>query len=383
MKLFFLSTLFQLFVTSTFSQFIPEDSLYLGQTPPQCASKIFNLSVTPGFFAAERMTISKDGRNIYYHELNGYSDTTKGRVKNYSYVNNKWTGPFILFEGLAAPVLSVTGDTIYVQNGKFETFFAVKNAGRWSNPKRLLKNINYTHYFQVTNNGHFYFCSKPEKGIGGIDRCMMSIHGCDTAVSSLGLPLNTETDDMDFFVSRDESFIIIIGGGAKSLLISYHKRDGRWTNPKSLDFQIKSVHDKYFWAPFITDDNRYLFFSKFPTLPNNRICWIRIDNLIDSLKHTNFVPYLKNQLKDQTTSPGHPISFSIPDSTFIDDDGNKTLSYTATLSNDQPLPAWLSFEPGKCAFSGTPAEKGELMIKVVATDTAKDSASCTFQLLTR
>ena len=115
----------------------------------------------------------------------------------------------------------------------------------------------------------------------------------------------------------------------------------------------------------------------------NRICWARIDNLIDSLKHINFVPYLKDQIKDQTRSLDHLFHFLIPGNTFIDDDGNKTLIYSATLSNDKPLPSWLSFELSTGILSGTPTEIGELGIKVIATDTAKASVSCTFQLLIR
>jgi hypothetical protein len=43
----------------------------MGQTPPGNTPKIFPLSVKPGFFAAERIAISNDGKDIYYTEIQG------------------------------------------------------------------------------------------------------------------------------------------------------------------------------------------------------------------------------------------------------------------------------------------------------------------------
>ena len=40
-----------------FAQAIPEDSLYLGQTPPGNIRKVFNLTADQGYFAAEKIAI--------------------------------------------------------------------------------------------------------------------------------------------------------------------------------------------------------------------------------------------------------------------------------------------------------------------------------------
>jgi hypothetical protein len=106
--------------------------------------------------------------------------------------------------------------------------------------------------------------------------------------------------------------------------------------------------------------------------------WVKIDNIIDSLRHTNFVPYLNYQIPGQSFQAGQLCSYTFPDSTFIDDDGNNTLTYSATLSNGNPLPAWLSFDPDTRTFTGTSAETINLNIKVKATDSANVSVSCTF-----
>ena len=58
------------------------------------------------------------------------------------------------------------------------------------------------------------------------------------------------------------------------------------------------------------------------------VYWVQIDNLIESLRHTNFAPYNRKLVPAQTDTVGHLISFTLPDSTFVDDDGNNTLTDT-------------------------------------------------------
>jgi hypothetical protein len=50
------------------------------------------------------------------------------------------------------------------------------------------------------------------------------------------------------------------------------------------------------------------------------------------------------------------------------------------LSNGNPLPAWLSFDPVTKTFSGVPTLAGNVNVKVTATDSANASVSCTFSI---
>jgi len=108
--------------------------------------------------------------------------------------------------------------------------------------------------------------------------------------------------------------------------------------------------------------------------------WVKVDNIIDSLKLTNYTPYLVNQIPNRSDSVGVEFIYTIPDSTFIDDDGNNTLSYTATLSSGGALPSWLNFNPGTKTFSGTPTTVDSIRIKVTATDTANAIAVGEFSI---
>jgi hypothetical protein len=141
------------------------------------------------------------------------------------------------------------------------------------------------------------------------------------------------------------------------------------------------------WATTISPDHKYLFYSSlinYSSPYTYGTYWIRIDNIIDSLKHTNFVPYAKCPIPTQKGSVGVLFNFTVPDSIFYDDDGNNTLTYSATLSNGSPLPSWLSFDSLTRTFSGTPLTPTSAIhtinIKVIATDTARASGSCVFNL---
>lgn len=384
MRLLLVISMFVFSSMSLYAQAIPPDSLYLGQTLPGNTPKIFNFAVNRGSFAAERIAISNDGREIYYSEVRSYYPAAGDTIKYYSYSNSKWSGPFNLFPGYLAPALSVTGDTMYFQNANiqnsssvYETFISVKNGLNWSSPQRILSNLNSAHYLQVTNNDNYYISSISSPTVGASDWCKLLIDGVDTSALSLGQLLNSGVDNLDFFISKDETFIILAKGG---LQISYRKNDGSWTNPKNLGSKIN--FGLGMWGPYVSPDNKYLFYTTGTKqdYSDTYVHWVRIDALIDSLKHTNFTPYLKNQIKNQTDTVGHSFNFTIPDSTFFDDDANSTLTLSAKLSNGTPLPSWLSFNPDTRTFFGIPtqAKVFPIMVTVTAKDTANASASSTF-----
>lgn len=369
---------------SLYPQAIPSDSLYLGQTPPGDTPRIFSLSVNRGSFAAERITISNDGKEIYYSEVRSYYPAAGDTIKYYSYSNSKWGGPFNLFSGYLAPALSANGDTMYFQNANiqnsssvYETFISVKNGLNWSNPQRILSNLNSAHYLQVTNYGNYFISSISNPTVGASDWCKLLIDGGDTTAISLGQLLNSGGDNLDFFISKDETFLILAKGG---LQISYRKNDGSWTNPKSLGSKIN--FGLGMWGPYVSPDNKYLFYTTGTKqdYSDTYVHWVRIDGLIDSLKHTNFSPYLKYQIPNQKDTVGNLFNFTIPDSTFFDDDPNSTFTFSAKLSNGTPLPSWLSFNPGTRTFSGIPtqAKVFPIMVTVTARDTANASAPATF-----
>jgi hypothetical protein len=189
---------------------------------------------------------------------------------------------------------------------------------------------------------------------------------------------NTTQTWGDPFVSPDESYIIFKsiraeGFGGNDIYISYKKLNGTWTNPKNLGSKINTQYDET--SGDITPDGKYMTFGS-----NKDMRWVSA-GFIDSLKHTNFIPYLKNQIPQQYDTVGVPFNLVIPDTTFIDDDGNNTLTYSATLGDGSPLPSWLNFNQQTRAFWGTPTTAVTSTIKITVTDNDSVKASCLFNIV--
>jgi hypothetical protein len=382
LKSILISAFFVFLASACIAQKLPTGNSYLGEAPPGNTPKAFPLKVGEGFFAAERIVISSDGRNIYYSEIKGYYPIRGENIKRYTFSDGKWTGPFDLFVGYA-PSLSLTEDTMYLERkgpgNKSETYISVRNRSGWANPKRILTKLDKAHYYQVTKNGDSYVSSISVNGAGLNDWCRVIITGADTTASSLGRPLNTGGENLDFFVSPDESYMIVTNRPA--LAICYRKDDGTWTNPrvfgKKIDFGLGS------WGPWVTSDNKYMFYTTGtkPDYSDVKVFWVRIDSLIDSLKNTNLSPYLKSLIPNQVAVAGQPFTFTVPDNIFFDDDSKVPLTYSAQLLNGNPIPAWIVFDPATKTFSGTPAVAGELTVIVVVTDPEKATAYCPVKIV--
>jgi len=363
---------------TVFSQPIPPDSLYLGQTPPGSTPMVFELPVSSGLQPVERITITSDGKEIYYGEQDTWPPVIK-RIKYFKYVNNAWQGPVVVFEGFVCPALSVNDSIMYMQkdlDGVACTYYSTRTITGWSVPVRLLSTNQQVHYFQQTNLNNYYFASTVPN-TSNSDICKLIISNSDTIIQGLGLPINTSAIENDFFIARDESYIIVFRlRSPYDLFISYNNGNGSWTNPKSLGTKINTPN--YDCSPFVTNDNKYLFFTR--GMSSYYTYWVKVDQLIDSLKYTNFVPYVKNLIPDQTVTVGQSFNYTISDSTFFDDDGNNTLTYGAKLANGNPLPTWLTFDTITRTFDGIPTIVQTLLIKVTATDTAGATASATFKI---
>ncbi len=387
-KTLILSTLFSVLAVSVPAQTVPTASMYLGQQVPGTTPKILQLQVTPGLAAAERIAITSDNREIYYGELDNWPSTVQ-RIKYYKYSGTGWQGPFVAFEGYIAPSLSANDSIMYMQknlnnNTLSCTFYSRKTAAGWSVPQRLLSMNRNTHYFQESGLKNFYTASSPTSTGAATDLCKLNIRNGDTTIQNLGKPVNTTATENDLYVARDESYIIFcrfIEGSASDLYITYKTANGRWTNPKTLGTQVNTPNPNWEACPYVTNDNKFLFFMRGGNaLSSYAIYWVAVDHLLDSLRQTNFSPYLRYSIQNLTFGTGRANRFAIPDSTFIDDNGNNTLTYTASLSNGTPLPPWLTFNPDSACFEGTPRETGSFMIKVMVTDPEGATAMTPFTL---
>lgn len=105
-------------------------------------------------------------------------------------------------------------------------------------------------------------------------------------------------------------------------------------------------------------------------------------NFALQIANVNDAPVVGTTLGAQTAQSGTAWSFSVPAGAFVDIDAGDILSYSARLTNGNPLPTWLSFDSQTRRFSGTPtnANLENLSLQVTAVDTSGASVSQQFGL---
>jgi VCBS repeat-containing protein len=96
----------------------------------------------------------------------------------------------------------------------------------------------------------------------------------------------------------------------------------------------------------------------------------------------NTPPIVSQPIAAQSKQSGQNFTFAIPNGTFTDADQNDVLTLSAQLSDEQPLPSWLSFDPLNNTLAGTPqtSEAGVWQIQVTATDSYGASINSVFDL---
>jgi len=349
---------------SLIAQKIPADSLYLGQSLPGSDPKAFDLEVTSGTFAAERIAISKDGAEIFYSEVKSYYPVTGDKIRYYKYENNKWSKSQILFEGFFAPALSLTGDTLFVEHEP-NMYFSVRQKNSWSAPKQFFSSIESAHYLQVTNKGNFYISAKSASSVGASDWSKIQFTGKDTVAKSLGFPVNRVVDELDFFIAKDESYMITCPQGP--ICISYPNAKGGWFNGRYLSNKINFGISG--WGAYVSPNGKYLFYTTGTKMDYSdvHVYWVSMGNMVDSMKNTNLPPYVKNKPMPQTAAVGKMFSFVVPDDAVCDDDGN-SIRYEVLSLDSSPMPAWLSFDPQTKTLSGTPETAGNVTLRFNAYD---------------
>ena len=99
-----------------------------------------------------------------------------------------------------------------------------------------------------------------------------------------------------------------------------------------------------------------------------------------TVENINDIPEVSIALAEQVASEDIAFSFTIPEGSFSDADGD-TLSYVATLDDGSNLPSWLHFDETTQTLSGTPSniEVTVYNIKVTAFD-GEESVSDIFQI---
>jgi hypothetical protein len=353
---------------------------YFGQTPPGDSAIIFEPGIISKAGRFEHAAIfSRDGKEFYFSETP--DDWVFRNTWIRKHLNNVWTeekpASFSTRHIGGESTISYTNDSLIYTDGT-DLWIVIRNDSGWNDPFKLplvINSFDVQWHPTIASNGNIYFSSK-----GNIYISEKKNNQYQTP-ELLPAPVNSSYWDADPVIAPDGSYIIFNSNrpgssGDADLYISYRRSDGNWTNPKNLGARINS--EKMDDASSVTPDGKYFFFSR-RTNQECDIYWVR-SNFIDSLKHTNFIPYSKTPIPDQTDTAGCSINYIIPDKTFVDDDGNNTLTYSAVLSDDSPLPLWLGIDSTTGTFTGMPTKPGTFSIKVTARDNINATVSSTFTM---
>lgn len=280
------------------SKFWNSPQAYLGQRPPSDTPQIFALPLLAqrDTFAFDRVAWSDDGKEFYYPSNNSWFDSKNSKIRYFKYDGGKWNGPFILNEHYYAPTFSVDGQTLYLEGGQRDSLFSQvwqshRTSKGWSKPELYLKEPYGLYDFMPTASGVCYIGSNQHPGkrrdFSDYDICTLKMKSGDTTVTTLGEPVNTPAFDGDFFVARDESYIIISAKETKDfeceLWISFRRRENSWTAPVSLGPLINDgvAHR---WGEYVSPDGKYLFYSRGTSPKDCHIYWVRFDRLLNQLK---------------------------------------------------------------------------------------------------
>jgi hypothetical protein len=90
--------------------------------------------------------------------------------------------------------------------------------------------------------------------------------------------------------------------------------------------------------------------------------------------------YVNSPIKNENVVKEVAFSFTFPDTAFVTDDADKTMTYTVSTGNGNLVPSWMNFESETRTFSGIPTETGVFTIKVTASDHSKSTSSNIFMV---
>jgi len=362
---------------------------YFGQTPPGDTAKVFAPGIISSIAPSKTyITFSPDGNECYYSVWGANFLTAK--IFYTRRVKNVWSAqveaPFSVGNYVACPFLKSDGNKLYFNSGGTPDIWMIhRTDSGWSDhqvlPAPINTTANWDYSYSETTDGRAYIASNRPDGQGAHDIWrIVNIPGQPSQVINLGPAVNSPATDYCPYVAPDGSYLLFVserpgGHTSEDIYVTFNKGNDEWTSPINLEKSGARININGGCAdPTLSPDGRFIFFSR-----DGDIYWVSA-KIIDKLRHLNFTPYLKSKISNQTDTVGHLYSYTIPNSTFIDDDGNNTLTFSAKLSNGKPFPSWLSFNPETKTFSGTPDTTGIFTIKVIATDTANASASTTFKL---
>ena len=364
---------------------------YFGQETPGNKSALFAPENVSLVGRNERsLTVSPAGDELFFSTFDdnwNWSKPVFYQKENDKWIEKELPSSLAEYASLTEPSFSPDGQRLYFSCNepgdavKYNNrlWYVKKDSAGWSNPVLLPSAINFSKglwHPGVADNGNIYFA------YNGLIFCSKFVNGEYQKAEALPKTINSGGQTWDPYIDSNEQYIIFksnrAGGyGQMDMYISFKNQKGEWTNLKNFGPTINS--DENNDAGDVTPDGKYLTYSIIK--PNNEtdMYWIEFEHLFDSLRSSDYVPYLKNKIEDQVAAVNKRFLLKLTSDYFVDD-GDEELTYSATLTNGDPLPEWLELEQDNKRLVGKPTELGSYEIKLSAYDSINASVTTKFKI---
>lgn len=268
---------------------------YVDAAPPKLDAQVFASGIVSiprqeGSYE-ERPVFSPDFRELYF-DVNNY------KAKSFTsfsmrYEGGHWTklepAFFARYKGIQASIAPGGTRLFFVAPKRDDessrgVWTAERLRGDWTKPVLLDSPINSlpsVGFPCVTNSKTLYFLSMTGSG-KGLYRSTPE-GGAYRTIEKLGV-LPAGSDVGDFYVSPDERFIVFYSNlpgnfGQGDLYVAFQKPNGSWTKPQNLGKKVNTAG--YDYAPSISPDGRYLFFTRDGLNHQGDIYWIGAEIIND------------------------------------------------------------------------------------------------------
>jgi WD40-like Beta Propeller Repeat len=264
---------------------------YFGEKQPGDTPVVFSKLADSGYWVGSRVAFTEDGTQFIYGTNTNWQNGKNQRLKYFHFVEKKWKGPYLLFLHYGSPTFAMDGKTLLISGrngGVDQTYYS--DSG-WVQPQPFLRRSYALYNLMPTLSGRYYLASNGTWGqksdFNSWKFSVLAGVGSDTAVFSLGPPLNSPGYNGDFYISPDESYMIISTKETLSfdaeLYISFKKENQAWSVPLSLGPLINNG-TAHRWGAYVSPDKKFLFYTKGSSEKDCTIYWVRFDKLLAKLR---------------------------------------------------------------------------------------------------
>lgn len=230
-----------------------------------------------------------DGRSVYFTRTADFTWTKNSIYVSY-FKDSSWKEPIIAeFSGVYAdvdPFVTRDGRRIYFLSrrpwsGKttndYDIWYVEKTETGWSEARNIGAPVNSSgneYYVSLTDNGNLYF-SRDDGEI----YCAPLKNGTYQKPYNLGKNINTMLEEYDPYITPDERFLFFSRaplGGAANILVS-SKQGESWSTAKPLNHLVNTFSHEF--APSVSPDGRYLFFTRMNSYLDGDIYQVELSRL--------------------------------------------------------------------------------------------------------